>query len=245
MERLGHMDVVGLSPLEEERYARQLLLPELGVEGQLRLKAASSLVVGAGGLGSPLLYYLVGSGIGRVGIVDDDRLSLSNLPRQILYTTEQVGRGKAQLAAQHLKRCNPHSQIEVYEKRFARDNAEQIAQGYDLVIDACDNLTTRCLMDEVTEHLGIPYLYGAVEGFRGQCSLFAPGQDVRYRDLFALRIKAETDMPLGIIAPVAGFIASLMATEAIKKLSGLDCAIEGKLLMVNTHPLIELTTLDL
>lgn len=216
-----------------ERYARQLLVPEVGTSGLERLSKASVLVVGAGGLGTPILSYLVGAGIGRVGVLDDDVVSLSNLPRQILYETDEVGISKAILMSQKLQARNPGCTIDTYRLRLTQENALDIIQQYDLVIDACDNLTTRYLMDRVSEELGIPYLFGAIEGFQGQCSLFSATSPRRYRELFpTFDVQADTKA-VGVIGPAVGLLGCLMATETMKLLLGYSCRLDGHLLLLD------------
>lgn len=232
-----------LSALEEERYARQLLVPELA-DKQERLRAASALVVGAGGLASPILYYLVGAGVGHIGIVDDDVVGLSNLPRQILYTSDDLGSKKAHTAATRLKKLNPHSQIHAHATRLSPDNALELCRGYDLIIDACDNLATRYLMDDTARHLHIAYLYGAVEGFVGQASLFLPDSPLRYRDLYPSYDEERDRQPVGVVAPSVGVVASLMAVEALKYLASLPTSLSDRLLLIDTLSL-SLETLDL
>lgn len=216
-----------------ERYARQLLVPEVAASGLERLASSSVLVVGAGGLGTPMLSYLVGAGVGRVGVLDDDVVSLSNLPRQTLYETKDVGVSKAVLMAQRLEARNPHCTIEAYPVRLTSENAYNIIEGYDLLIDACDNLATRHLMDLASEELGIPYLFGAIESFRGQCSLFGGTAQRRYRDLFPSFDEEADAQPVGVIGPAVGMLGCLMATEAMKILLGYQSRLDGQLLLID------------
>ncbi|MDO4790495.1 MAG: HesA/MoeB/ThiF family protein, partial [Porphyromonas sp.] len=234
MERLGRMDVKPTSELSfTERYQRQIMLPEVGIAGQQRLADRRVLVVGAGGLGAPILYYLVASGVGHVGIVDFDTVSPSNLQRQILYQEKDLGKPKAITAVERLRRLNSDCSLTAYNERFSIENAERIASGYDLIIDGCDNLATRYLMDQTAETLSIPYLYGAVSEFVGQTSLFHYKGCGGYRDLFA-DFDASTDgSAVGIIGATAGFTGALMASEAIKILLGLPSALAGKLFRIN------------
>lgn len=217
-------------PIDTERYSRQILLPEIGLEGQQRLHSTSALVIGAGGLGAPLLYYLTAAGLGHIGIVDDDQVGASNLQRQILFTEANLGLNKALQAAQRLKALNSSTQFEVYPYRLDDTCARTIAEQYDLLIDATDNLATRSLLDTVAEQIGRPYLYGAVEGFVGQCSLFHYAQAGRYRDLFGDFPSETSSSPIGIVGAVAGTLGSLMATEAIRVLATGQSALAGYLL---------------
>ncbi|MDO4691377.1 MAG: HesA/MoeB/ThiF family protein [Porphyromonadaceae bacterium] len=216
-----------------ERYIRQTMLPQVGEAGQAKLLGRSALVVGAGGLGSPILYYLTAAGVGRIGIVDDDQVHISNLQRQILFAEEDLGRNKAEQAEQRLKLLNSSTQIDVYPYRLTSECAENIARGYDLIIDATDNLSTRYLLDDTARTLGKPYLYGAVEGFVGQCSLFHVEGSKGYRDLFA-EFDVEADArPVGVVGSVAGSLGAIMATEAIKVLLGMPTSLAGYLLRLD------------
>lgn len=224
MERLGYMD---------ERYTRQIALPEVGEEGQQRLRAASVLVVGAGGLGSPLLLYLTAMGIGRLGIVDDDVVGLSNLQRQVLYTTEELGRSKAQAAQARLSALNPEVRIEVCPERLTEHNVEVVARGYDIVVDACDNYATRLLIDEVTARLGIPYIYGSVEGFVGQVSVFNALGAGRYRSFAGDAVAESEGRAGGVLGALPGVVGSIQAMEVVKLIVGCGEPLTGKLLHID------------
>lgn len=154
------------------RYTRQTGLPEIGEAGQEKLRRARVLLVGVGGLGAPISLYLTGAGIGHLGIIDDDVVSVSNLHRQVLYTEEEVGQPKAECAARRLRALNSDVEVTPYACRLTEANAEEIIRQYDLVVDGCDNYATRYLIDDVTARLGIPYIYGAVRGYEGQASVF-------------------------------------------------------------------------
>lgn len=157
------------------RYTRQTILPEIGDEGQRSLSCAAVLVVGAGGLGSPVLLYLAGAGVGRIGIVDDDMVSVTNLHRQVLYTESDLGAPKAECAARRLREMNGDIVVEPYATRLDEENARGIVTRYDIVVDACDNFATRYLVGDITAEAGIPYVYGAIGGFEGQVSVFNHG----------------------------------------------------------------------
>ncbi len=226
-----------LSEDEKERFIRQIMLPDIGEEGQISLRSKRILVVGAGGLGSSLLYHLVAAGIGHIGIVDFDTISLSNLQRQILYTEEDLGANKAIVAKNRLQRLNSSCIISAYSERFSEKNALKIAQNHDLIIDGCDNLSTRYLMDATSESLGIPYLYGAVDSWGGQVSLFHHKGSGSYRSLFPQKdIKAEERI-VPVLGAAVGVISSIMATEAIKTLLDLPTTLAGRLLRFDAKSL--------
>ena len=166
------------------RHARHISLPNVGVEGQRKLNKASVLVIGAGGLGSPAALYLVAAGIGRLGLVDNDEVDLSNLQRQILHTTDDVGLAKVASAKATLEALDPNVKVEVFRQRLNPENAMDIMTGWDIVIDGTDNLPTRYLIDDACALLGLPWVYGSVFRFEGQVSLFNHDGGPCYRDLF-------------------------------------------------------------
>ena len=220
--------------LTTARYARHLTLSEVGLVGQERLRNASVLCVGAGGLGSPALLYLVAAGVGRVGIIENDSVSLSNLQRQILYTTAEVGQGKANCAQSRLKALNPTVTLETYSESLTRANALELFQRYDLVLDGSDNFPTRYLVSDASALTGVPVIHGAVNRFEGQLTLF----DTRntgpcYRCLFPVP-PAPGEVPncaeAGVLGAVVGVIGTLMATEALKYLLGIGESLRGRLL---------------
>lgn len=221
--------------VDTARYARQIMMPEIGLKGQKKLSKASVLVVGAGGLGAPVLMYLAAAGVGHLGIVDNDHVSLSNLQRQLLYRDEDIGKLKVEQAALELQQINPNLHLECYPLRLNHENAPQIMQHYDLIIDACDNYTTRLLLDQCTLALRKPLIYGTVEGFRGQIALFSPDSPTRYSDLFGdLSEDADKDNPpVGIIGASAGVIGAIQACEAIKLLVEHPSALSSKLLTID------------
>lgn len=219
-----------MAMIDPVRYARQMMMPEIGQGGQEHLSTRAALVVGAGGLGSPILQYLVASGVGRIGIVDQDCLELSNLNRQVLYNHQDLGQEKARLAKQKLAGLNEHCQITAYPYRLTEANALATASTYDIIIDASDNLETRYLLDDTAQKLGIPYLYGAVEGFVGQTSLFHYEGAGSYRSLFPSYDATTDSLAVGVIGATAGVLGSLMAMETIKVLLGLPSSLAGQLL---------------
>ena len=201
------------------RYERQMLLPEIGTEGQQLLHNARVLIVGAGGLGCPIAMCLAGAGIGTLGLVDNDTVSVNNLHRQVLYTEKQVGLPKATEAARRLGEMNSEVCIEAHAVRLSADNAATLIAQYDMVVDGCDNYQTRYLIDRVCRAQGKPYVYGAVEGWCGQVSVFHVGpQACSYAELFP-EAPQPSDNPLKgkeITATVTGCIGNIMAQQVIQ-----------------------------
>ena len=221
-----------------ERYQRQLLLPEVGEKGQFLLAQKRVVVVGAGGLGCTLLPLLVGSGVGHLVICDNDVVSLSNLPRQTLYTVSQIGQSKAQLAAEHLRASNPDCDIKVYTERLVEQNAAQILSHCDLLVDATDNETTRRLLDRYAQAHSTPWLYVSVEGWRGQLALF-DGQHLAYGDLFPATVEDNSSSPSAAVEPIPvmtttpALLGALAAAEAVKYLLQLPTQLSDSLLLVD------------
>lgn len=222
-----------------ERYARHLSLPEVGLDGQLRLRRASVLVVGAGGLGSPAALYLAAAGVGRLGIVDDDRVERSNLQRQLLHTDAAVGQAKADSALERLSALNPDVELVPMAERMTARNAERLVSGWDLVLDGSDNLPTRYLLNAVCVARGIPLVFGGVTGFQGQVAVFHPNagdQRPCYACAFPLE-RARADVAdcnvAGILGVLPGLIGVLQATEALKLLLGLGQALDDRLLLID------------
>lgn len=223
-----------LSPNEIIRYSRHLIMPEVAMDGQKRLKSASVLLIGAGGLGSPLGLYLAAAGIGRIGIVDFDVVEFSNLQRQVLHTTQDVGRRKIDSAAEHLRAINPEVEIVAHEARLTSANALDLIRPYDIVIDGTDNFPTRYLTNDACVLLGKPNIYGSIYRFEGQASVFAPPAGPCYRCLFA-----EPPPPGmvpscaegGVLGILPGVIGCIQATEAIKLILGKGSPLIGRLLL--------------
>jgi adenylyltransferase/sulfurtransferase len=225
-----------LSSEELQRYSRHLTLPEFGKEGQEKLKNSSVLLVGAGGLGSPAATYLAAAGVGRIGLVDFDTVEASNLQRQILYGTRDVGRPKLEAAAERLHDLNPHVEIERHETRLTSDNALEIIDDYDVVADGTDNFPTRYLVNDACVMTGTPNVYASIFRFEGQVSVFATEDGPCYRCLY------EEPPPPGLVPSCAeggvlgilpDFIGTLQATEVIKLLADLGEPLVGRLLMVD------------
>ena len=225
-----------LTPDEILRYSRHLILPDVGVEGQRRLKAARVLVVGAGGLGSPLALYLAAAGVGTLGLVDFDTVDLTNLQRQILHGTADVGRPKLVSARERIADINPHVRLDTYETRLTSQNALDILRGYDLVVDGTDNFATRYLVNDACVLLGIPNVYGSIFRFEGQASVFATTAGPCYRCLYR-----EPPPPGlvpscaegGVLGVLPGLIGVIQANEAIKLILGIGEPLIGRLLLVD------------
>ena len=231
------MSLEGLTPEERGRYARHLMLPELGVEGQERLKQSSVLCVGAGGLGSSLLLYLAAAGVGRIGIVDGDLVEVSNLQRQVIHGTASLGGSKARSAANRIADLNPLCQVEVHEHMLDSHNAMDLIGSYDLVCDGSDNFPTRFLVNDACVLKGRPLIYGSVQRFDGQVSVFNRNPDSpNYRDLLPEPPPAgavPSCSEAGVMGVMPGLIGLLQATEAIKLITGIGDCLDGRLLVVD------------
>lgn len=221
---------------ELKHYQRQVILPELGIEGQQKLKQAKVLMVGAGGLGCPVLQYLVAGGVGTIGIVDDDTVDISNLHRQILYTVNDIGRNKAIVAKKKLEGLNPFVHIEAYPVRLNADNTHDIFGSYDIIIDGSDNFPTRYLVNDACVQLNKPLIFGSIFKFEGQVSVFNYLNGPDYRDLFPEAPSSE-EMPncaeIGVIGVLPGMVGAFMANEAIKVICGMGETLSGSLLCIN------------
>jgi len=223
-----------LSDTEQNRYARHLILDEVGIEGQEKIKNASILCVGSGGLGAPLLMYLAAAGVGKIGIVDFDRVEISNLQRQIIHGDSNLGQEKVESAAARMADINPHISIQTYNVAFTSDNALEIAQGYDLIVDGTDNFPTRYLINDVSEILGIPNIYGSVYKFEGQASVFNYQGGPTYRDLYPDPPPPEMVPNCaegGVLGVLPGLIGMIQATETLKVILGLGETLSGRLLL--------------
>lgn len=221
-----------LTTEEEKRYTRQLKLEEIGVPGQLKLKAGRVLVVGAGGLGSPVLYYLAAAGIGTLGVVESDTVDLSNLQRQILHHTGDLGREKSVSALEKLSRLNPEINIKTHATRLTAENAAQAAADYDIVVDCTDNFPTRFILNEVCVKTGRPLIHAGILGFFGQAMTILPGRGPCLRCLFRELPPPEAvpEAP-GVLGAVAGTMGTIQAAEVIKILLGTGRLLVGRLLM--------------
>lgn len=218
---------------EKIRYSRQTILPSVGTEGQLRLKNARVLFIGAGGLGSSPAIYLAAAGVGTIGLVDDDTVSLSNLHRQVLHYTGDIGKPKVISAQEKLQQLNPHVKIIAHQERLTAANAQTILAGYDLIIDGTDNLPSRYLTNDACFFLKKPFIFGGVFQFEGQCSIFGPGGPC-YRCFFR-EMPPPEEMPscseAGVIGVVPGIVGLMQANEAIKWICGIGGLLLGRLLI--------------
>ncbi|MBD1880095.1 molybdopterin-synthase adenylyltransferase MoeB [Coleofasciculus sp. FACHB-64] len=229
-----NLDEIQLSKEEYERYSRHLILPKVGLEGQKRLKAASVLCVGTGGLGSPLLLYLAAAGIGRIGIVDFDVVDSSNLQRQVIHGTSWVGKPKIESAKNRILEINPDCQVDLYETRLSSENALQILEPYDVVVDGTDNFPTRYLVNDACVLLNKPNVYASILFFEGQATVFNYEGGPNYRDLYP-----EPPPPGlvpscaegGVLGVLCGVIGTIQATEAIKIILGQGNTLSGRLLL--------------
>jgi len=226
-----------LSEEQKQRYSRQILLPELGLEGQTKISNARILVIGAGGLGSPILLYLAAAGVGTIGIVEFDKVDRSNLQRQILYFDEDTGALKGKKAVDRIGRINPAVEVNLHHQYLSSKNALEIIKDYDLVIDGSDNLPTRYLVNDACILSNKPFVYGAIYRFEGQVSVFNQlmSDGVRstcYRDLYPLPPEPEMVPSCstgGVLGALAGIIGSFMASEAIKLITGIGTTLHDRL----------------
>ncbi|ABW25566.1 molybdopterin-synthase adenylyltransferase MoeB [Acaryochloris marina] len=232
-----NLDQIQLNKEEYERFSRHLILPEVGLEGQKRLKAASILCVGTGGLGSPLLLYLAAAGVGRLGIVDADVVDSSNLQRQVIHGTSWVGKPKIESAKNRIHEINPLCQVDLYNTWLTSENALEIAEPYDIVIDGTDNFPTRYLVNDACVLLDKPNVYGSIYRFEGQATVFNYEGGPNYRDLYP-----EPPPPGlvpscaegGVLGILPGIIGIIQATEAIKIILGQGTTLSGRLLLFNS-----------
>jgi len=230
----GGQELPTLTNEEVARYSRHLILDEVGMEGQRRLKAGSVLCVGTGGLGAPLLMYLAAAGVGRIGIVDFDLVDESNLHRQVIHGTSSVGRPKVQSALERIRDINPHVQVDVYEEALTSENALRILGPYDVVVDGTDNFPTRYLVNDACVILGKPNVYGSIFKFEGQATVFNHEGGPNYRDLYP-----EPPPPGlvpscaegGVLGILPGIIGMIQATETVKILLGKGTTLSGRLLL--------------
>ena len=231
-----NLETITLNKEEIERYSRHIILPEVGLEGQKKLKAASVICVGTGGLGSPLLLYLAAAGIGNIGIVDFDIVESSNLQRQIIHGASWVGKLKIESAKNRILEINPTCQVDLYKNRLSSENAIQILKPYDVVVDGTDNFPTRYLTNDACFLLNKPNIYGSIFRFEGQTTVFNYQGGPNYRDLFP-----EPPPPGmvpscaegGVLGVLPGIIGTIQATETIKVILGSNNTLSGRLLLYN------------
>lgn len=231
-----NLEEIQLTKDDYERYSRHLILPEVGLEGQKRLKAASVLCIGTGGLGSPLLLYLAAAGIGRIGIVDFDVVDFSNLQRQVIHGTSWVGKPKIESAKNRIHEINPYCQVDLYETRLSAENALDIIRPYDVVVDGTDNFPTRYLVNDACVLLNKPNVYGSIFRFEGQATVFNYEGGPNYRDLYP-----EPPPPGlvpscaegGVLGILPGIIGVIQATETVKIIIGKGTTLSGRLMLYN------------
>lgn len=231
-----NLEEIQLSKEEYERYSRHLILPQVGLNGQKRLKAASVLCIGSGGLGSPLLLYLAAAGIGRIGLVDFDVVDVSNLQRQIIHGVSWVGKSKVQSAKNRIHEINPNCQVDIYETRLTSENALDILKPYDVIVDGTDNFPTRYLVNDACVLLNKPNVYGSIFGFEGQATVFNYQDGPNYRDLYP-----EPPPPGmvpscaegGVLGILPGIIGVIQATETVKIILNIGTTLSGRLLLYN------------
>ncbi len=223
-----------LTAEQRERYSRHLLLPEVGLEGQLKLLDARVLLLGAGGLGSPAALYLAAAGVGTLGIVDNDEVDLSNLQRQVIHTSDRIGVPKVDSAEQTITALNPDVKVEKHAVRLGAENIMEILPGYDIVVDGLDNFPTRYLLNDASVRLQVPVVSAAILGFEGQLSVFKPYEGPCYRCLFPVPPPAELAPSCGangVLGVLPGTMGLLQATEVIKLILGEGEPLIGRLLM--------------
>ena len=216
---------IRLSTDQIERYSRQIMVPDLGGKAQLRLREARVLVIGAGGLGSPTAFYLAAAGIGTLGIIDPDKVELSNLQRQILHSTADIGREKVTSAKTKLNELNPDVEVKIYPARFEESNAAAIAADYNFIVDGSDNFPTKFLVNDVGIQLGIAFSHAGIVRLQGQTMTVIPGKTACYRCLFQAPPPPEEILSCeqaGILGAVAGTLGTIQATEAVKYLAGFE-----------------------
>jgi sulfur-carrier protein adenylyltransferase/sulfurtransferase len=236
-----------LSNDEILRYSRHLIMPEVGMEGQLKLKAAKVLCIGAGGLGSPLAMYLAAAGVGTIGIVDFDVVDFTNLQRQIIHSTADVGRKKLDSAAETIEGINPFTNIKKFDTRLSSENALEIFRDFDIIIDGTDNFPTRYLVNDACVLTGKPNVYGSIFRFEGQASVFATKEGPCYRCLYPEPPPAEmapSCAEAGVLGVLPGLIGVIEALEAVKLILGKGDSLVGRLLHFNTLTM-EINTLKL
>ena len=222
-----------LNEQENIQYSRHLLLQEIGIEGQQKLKQAKVLVIGAGGLGCPILQYLTAAGVGTIGIIYDDKVDQTNLQRQVLYTIDDIGKSKARTAAERLAKLNPFVYFKVFEERLDRENALKLFEQFDIIVDGSDNFPTRYLVNDACVLADKPLVFGSIFKFQGQVSVLNYQGGPTYRCLFP-EPPAPDEVPncsdIGVLGVLPGIIGSLQANETIKLITGIGALLNGRLL---------------
>jgi len=230
------LDNEAFSPQELERYARNLSLPQFGQQAQAKIKGSAVLIVGLGGLGSTSATYMTAAGVGQIGLLDNDIIRLSNLPRQVLYNTEELGEPKVRVAKKRLLERNPEVVFQDYQLRLDQTNAHEIISHYDLVLDGTDNLWTRKIINQTCVNLDKPYIYGGASLYDGQVSVFWAKHGPCFSCLFP-SIETETstpdESPLGVLSTLPGIVSTIQSTEALKLITGIGTPLIGQLLMID------------
>lgn len=213
------------------RYDRQIILPEIGEEGQRKLAQSKVLIVGVGGLGSPIALYLAGAGVGTIGLVDNDMVSITNLQRQVLYSESELGKSKADCARNRLCALNGEINVYSYPVRLTEENAGKLLSEYDIIVDGCDNFATRYLINDVCRKLGKVYVYGAICGFEGQVSVFDYIGNADYRTIYPdeKEMSGMPPPPKGVLGVTPAVVGSVEANEVIKVICGYGDVLSGKL----------------
>lgn len=221
-----------MTPLQEERYKRHLMLPEIGQDGQQKLLDSNVLIIGAGGLGSPVALYLAAAGVGHIGIVDFDRVDLSNLQRQIIHTTQNIGILKTDSAQKRIESLNPDVKVTAINQRFSEENAKEIIESYDIVIDATDNLNVKFLINDICVKEKKPFVHGAINQFTGNVLTVVPGSAC-IRCVFPDAIQMQPSSSYGVFGVIPGITGCIQAAEAIKFITGIGNLLTNKLLTFN------------
>jgi len=227
---------MSLSDEQIERYSRQIILPQVGGKGQEKLLAAKVLVIGAGGLGSPIALYLAGAGVGRLGLVDSDQVELNNLHRQILYTSADIGKPKAEIGLQRLRALNPDTEVIPYRLRLTSENIMEIIKDYDIIVDGSDNFPTRYLVNDACVLAKKILVHGAFFRYEGQAMVIKPGEGPCYRCLFSEPPppgSVPSCQEAGVLGALAGVIGLIQATETLKLILGIGEPLVGKLIIFN------------
>jgi molybdopterin/thiamine biosynthesis adenylyltransferase/rhodanese-related sulfurtransferase len=236
-KRNGHPTVLprSLEPAQRQRYSRHLLIPEVGIEGQLKLLESRILLIGAGGLGSPASLYLAAAGVGTLGIVDDDEVDATNLQRQIVHSTERLGESKAESAKRTIKALNPDVTVQVFNERLTSENVDRILnEGWDVIVDGADNFPTRYLLNDASIWHDVPVVHGSIFRFEGQVTVFKPHEGPCYRCLFPQPPPPELAPSCaegGVLGVLPGIVGSLQANEALKLAMGIGDSLVGRLLL--------------
>lgn len=218
----------------DNRYSRHYMLDEIGQSGQKKLSEAKVLIVGVGGLGSPIAIYLAGAGLGTIGIIDADVVNVTNLHRQVLYSSNQIGLPKVSCASERLKDLNPNVNVICYPYFLDEDNALEIISNYDIIVDGCDNFATRYIIDNICSKLHKPYVFGAITSFQGQVCVFNYNSKISYSQLFPnIGEQDNQAVKRGVVGPTAAIIGSMQAAEVLKIICGFGDVLDGILFTYN------------